>query len=340
MKRIIYLIFTVLLLWSVIYSQSGEVSNVGTTAAPFLQIGVGARAIGMGGAFVSTADDITAIYWNPAGIGRLGRPELLFVHTNWIADINFDYAAAVIPLGRFGTVGASITSLSMEEMKVRTIGLPEGTGEFFNAGDISLGLSYGFNITDRFSIGLNAKYISQKIWKESATGFGIDIGTLFTTAFHGLRIGATMLNFGTDMQMDGDDLLVYHDIDEQQLGNNDRIFAKLETSKWPLPLVFQAGIAMEIYETRSHRLTLAAEAVHPNDNSESVNFGTEYGFREFFFLRGGYRNMFQLDGEEGFTLGAGFSARVVGNFKIVIDYAYADFGRLENVQRYSLILKF
>jgi long-subunit fatty acid transport protein len=320
--------------------SSGKVTNVGTTAASFLEIGVGARAIGMGGAFVATANDITAMYWNPAGLGMLERPEVLFVHTNWLADINYDFAAATIPLGRYGTVGASLTTLSMDGMEVRTIELPDGTGEFFDAKDLALGISYGFKITDRFSIGFNGKYIYQKIWKETAQAFALDIGTLFITTFNGLRIGAVMTNFGSDMKLDGEDLLVYHDVDEQKLGNNDRIFARLETNKWPIPLNFQAGLAMEVYNSPIHRLTLATEATHPANNTESVHLGVEYAMREMFFLRAGYRNLFLEDSEEGLTLGAGFSSKFFGKLQVFLDYAYAEFGRLENAQRFSIILRF
>jgi len=68
-----------------------DVSKVGTTAAPFLEIDVGSRAIGMGSAFVAVANDATALYWNPAGISRLPGNEMVFIHSAWIADINYDF---------------------------------------------------------------------------------------------------------------------------------------------------------------------------------------------------------------------------------------------------------
>lgn len=341
MKKIIIVFLFLFVSINFLSAQSGSnVSNVATTAAPFLEIGIGARAVAMGGAFVATANDASALYWNPAGVGRLSRPELIFVHTDWLADVNFDFAGAVLPMGRLGTLGASITSLNMKDMQVRTVDQPEGTGEFFHAGDLSLMLTYGFKLTERFAIGFNAKYIYQKIWEETAQGYAIDIGSLFTTGLHGMRIGAALTNFGTDLQVTGDNLLVYHDIDPYHLGNNDRIFAQLQTNKWPLPLNFQAGVAMELFQNPVHRLTTAVEAMHPINNTESVHLGFEYAFRELFFLRAGYRNLFQEDSEEGPTFGAGFSHKFLGNLQVMIDYAYADFGQLENAQRFSFSLRF
>ena len=316
-----------------------DVSKVGITAAPFLTIGVGARATSMGGAFVATASDASALFWNPSGIARINHAEGIFSHVNWIADINYDFIGVLLPAGRFGTVGASIISLSMDDMLVRTETEPLGTGEYFQSGDLSLALSYAVNLTDRFSIGFTGKYIRQQIWKETAQGVALDIGTLFTTEFHGMRIGATLSNFGSDMTMSGEDLVQYIDIDDQKLGNNDKIFAQLNTDSWPLPLNFQVGLAMELMQNSLHRFTIAVDAIQPTDNTESINLGMEYGVREWFFLRAGYRNLFLRDGEEGVTFGAGASLKFITRIPLRFDYAFADFGRLQNIQCITIALE-
>ncbi|MBN1478885.1 PorV/PorQ family protein [candidate division KSB1 bacterium] len=335
-KRIWLCILATLFLSTGARSQgSSSVTKVGITAAPFLEIGVGAKAYGMGGAFVGTANDASALYWNPSGMARLPRSEGSFVHIDWLADINFDFIGFVLPAGRIGSFGLSITSLSMDDMLVRTEDRPTGTGEYFKTGSMAIGASYAINLTDRFSIGFTGKYLREQIWKETATGIAFDIGTLFTTNFHGMRIGATLSNFGMDMRMAGEDLLVYHDIDQTQMGNNDKIFAELQTESWPLPLTFQVGVAMEIIQSGVNRLTLALDAVQPTDNTESINLGTEYALREWVFLRAGYRNLFLKDSEEGLTFGAGAILRF-GTMKLKVDYSYAQFGVFNDIQCFAI----
>src|ERR1035437_10078997 len=176
--KILTILITFVLLSVNLFSQT---SKVGTTAAPFLEIGPGSVATGMGGAFVSVANDATSLYWNPSGIANFTNNEVTIFHANWIASTNFDYAALVLPLGGAGALGLSFTSLSMADEMVRTVDQPEGTGEYYNAGDISISLSYARNLTDRFSIGFSAKYIQETIWHESASAVAIDAGTIFRT---------------------------------------------------------------------------------------------------------------------------------------------------------------
>lgn len=339
MKRIALGVLMIGLTVSGVYGQ--KVTKVGTTAAPFLSIGVGSRAIGMGGAFVSTADDATALFWNVSGIARLPKNQIVLDHAEWIAGINFDFAGAVWQLGPLGTLGASFTSLSMGDMERTTEYQPEGTGELFSAGSFAIGLSYARNLTDRFSIGFTGKYISEKIFNSGAHGVALDIGTLYTTPFHDMKIGMSISNFGTKMQMSGRDLLVQYDIDPLRAGNNGNLNANLQTDQYDLPLMFRVGVSMNLLRSRSnHSLLVAVDALHPSDNVESLNVGTEYRFMDLISLRAGYKRLFSRDSEEGLTAGAGFQYTFLGNVGIQLDYAFQSFGRLRNVNRFSFVLMF
>jgi len=317
-----------------------NVSKVGTVAAPFLEIGVGSRAIGMGGAYTAVSDEVNGTYWNPAGCAFMKQGEAGFVHSNWIAGINFDNVSSIVPIGNGSFIGGFITSLSMEEMEIRTIDNPEGTGEMFDASDMAFGITYATLLTDRLSLGANGKYIHQTIWNESASSMAIDLGLLFKTPYKDLALGMSISNFGPDMQMTGRDLNVYHDIDPNNPGNNDEIRADLETEQWSLPLIFRFGLAMHVYNGVNSKILLAVDAIHPNDNYEYINLGTEWNWRNWFFLRAGWKTLFLDDTEQGLTFGAGLHYRLTGNMIFVSDVAYADFGRLENVIRYSLGIRF
>jgi hypothetical protein len=328
----------ILLLLSVTY-LTGQ-TKIGSTAAPFLNIAVSPRAISMGGAFIATANDVSSLYWNPAGASRSNTNEAMFSHSRWFADINYNWAGAMIKLGGAGTVGLSLTYLDYGDIEITTLSEQDGTGQFFSAHDLSMGLTYAYNLTDRFSLGGTVKYIQQTIWNSSASAFAMDLGVLFHSDINGLRIGATITNFGTEMQMDGKDLLVQHDIDPNIYGNNDQILANLQTDEFPLPLTFRIGLAMDVLDIEDHRFTLAADALHPNDNSESINVGAEYMFSNIIAFRVGYKSLFLDNSEEGLTAGVGLNYDFNADFGVKVDYAYQDFGVLDYTQHFSLGIKF
>ena len=341
MKRLQLLI--ILLFVNVGYSQNfvSNVSKVGTSAAPFLSVPIGPRAISLGGAFVAISDDATALFWNPSGIAKLNRNEFIAVHSEWIAGINHDFGGLVVQLGSGGTLGLSVISLTMDEMEVRTEIQPEGTGEFFGANDMAIGATYAKNLTDRFSIGFTGKYIFQKIWHAQASGFALDFGTLFRTdLFNGMRIGAVITNFGQDMKIDGRDLRYFLDPDPNAIGNNDKIPARVETDGWPLPLNFQFGLSTDIINQENSKLTISVDALHPSDNYESINVGTEYGLNNMIYLRAGYRNLFLADSEEGISFGAGLNISPARGTNIIVDYSYQDFGRLASINSFALSVYF
>lgn len=319
--------------------EAGQITKVGTTASQFLKVDVTPRGASLGAAFVAVANDVSALYWNAAGLSRLTQREVVIAHTDWIAGVSFDYGGVVIPLGGFGALGASVTSLNMGDMEVRTVDQPEGTGERFDAGDLAVGVSYARNLTDQFSVGLTAKYIREFIWHMNASTFAIDVGTLYRTSFHGLAIGMSISNFGGKMKFGGRDGIIYFNVNPGKAGTNDKVVADIRTDGWALPLMFRVGLAAEPVISPAHHVTVAVEALHPNDNTESVNVGIEYVMNNLIALRTGYRSLFRRDSEEGLTLGAGVNYTMKST-TLKVDYAWGDFGRLKDVQRFALGIEF
>jgi hypothetical protein len=331
----------VILLLAALPLMGQKVSKAGTTAAGFLKIDAGARGVGMGGAFVSVADDISSMYWNPAGLARMKQGEAVFSNTRWIADIAHNYAGVAVPLGQFGTVGVNAAFLTMDEMLRTTVSDPEGTGETFSAGSYAFGLAYAKNLTDRFSIGFNFKVVQERIWHSSASGAALDIGTLFDTQFQGLKIGMSISNYGTKMQMSGRDLLVQVDTDPSISGNNPSINANLQADRYDMPLLFRVGVSVDVLKgLYDSNLIVAVDALHPNDDVERANVGLEYTYRRMVSLRAGYKALFARDSEEGLSFGGGVTTKVFGRAAVRLDYAWGDFGRLKDIQKFSVGLGF
>jgi long-subunit fatty acid transport protein len=344
MKNKVIIIFMLIsLILPQVYGQSNfksDVSKKGTTAAPFLSIGQSARAIGMGSAFVGVANDVSSMYWNPAGLTKAEGINVSFDHTLWIADIKYNYLAASYSLGGMGTVGFSYTGSDIGEMNVTTINNPEGTGETFSSTQAAFSLAYAVQLTDNFSIGFSPKFIYESIWRMSATAFAMDLGVQYVTPFDDAILAMSISNFGTSMQLLGNSNLVLHDLDPVNGGNNDKIPAYLETNAWSLPLTFRVGVAYDPIKTDMHKVIFAVDALHPSDNYESINVGAEYGYNDFLFIRGGYKSLFLDTSEETFSFGFGVKQLLVGNVAVKIDYAYQDFGRFSNIQKFTLSVSF
>jgi len=337
--RTTFILLLILLLNLPVFSQN--VTKVGTTAAGFLNIDVGARAVGMGSAYVTLSDDPTGIYWNPAGLARITSSQTMFSHTSWLLDINFDFAAVTVPVQGLGTIGVSAIFLTMDDMERTTIDQPMGTGEFFSAGSYSFALSYARSLTDRFAIGGNVKFIHEKIYHSSANGLAIDIGTMFETQFNGLMIGMSISNYGTKMKMSGRDMLIQSDIDPSISGNNENINSHLDTDAFDLPLIFRVGLSMDVLKGAGNsNLILAVDALHPNNDVEYMNVGGEYVFNNMVALRAGYKSLFARDSEMGLSFGGGIKYRVFGFTELMLDYAYQDFGLLKDIQKFTLTLGF
>lgn len=319
---------------------TGEVNKKGSSAAQFLEIGIGARALSMGSAFTAIANDATALYWNPAGITQLSQASVSGTHTEWFADMSLDYIAALVPVGNGQQIGVSLTVFNaVEKQIVRTVAYPQGTGEYYSAVDIALALSYGLKITDRFACGLTGKYIRQQIWHEISSGYAVDIGLLYMTRLKGLNLGASISNFGTDMRLAGRDLRRAHDEDPVHY-SNDKLNTMLETDAFPLPLLFRFGLAYSFSPLKYNDVTLAVDLLHPSNNVEYLNVGLEYLLGKLLYLRVGYESLFDPEAENGLSYGAGINYRLLQRTAINFDYAYVDWGRLSFVQHFTIGLTF
>ena len=340
MRKINIILITILFILSISGSSLAGISKTGTSASKFLNLSIPPRAIAMGGAFSSICNDASAMYWNVAGIAQLGKNEVIFTHTNWLADIKINYAGFVFPLGEFGNVGVNVTAMTMDDMDETTEFYPEGTGNTFGAGSYAFGLSYGRYLYTNFMIGVNIKYISETISQSSAQGLAIDIGTIFTTPFWGIKFATSITNFGTKMRMTGDDLLIKKGLDDTRSGSNDQLDTYLSTDAFELPLRLQIGASRDII-LNEQRLTLAIDAAHPNDNTEYVNIGAELGLlNEMVFLRGGYKTLFIEFPEEGLTLGGGFNYNKIDGYGLQIDYAFQQMKYLGDLHTFGFIFRF
>ncbi len=329
MNRVFCLLITLI---SALYSQN---PNLGTAGAQFLQIPIGAKNAALGSAVVGSVDDATAIFWNPAGIANVNSISIHFSFFNWFKFFDINAFAVAKNFGDLGTLGTSILVMNMDRMEITTELEPNGTGRYFDAQDMAIGLSYARFMTDRFRFGLSIKYIYQRIWNETANGIAFDIGTQYTLDFNNLTIAMAMTNFGPDLNMSGEDLNVIHDRNKNF--PLERLTpARLATDDYPLPLHFQVGIAMDLYKSEFVKSKIGIDASHPNDNNERLHFGTEITFFDLISLRGGYKYNYD---DEDFTFGTGIKT-VFSDYKFSFDYSFSAFKILPNVHRISLNLEF
>lgn len=331
-RTIMKSVILVLLFSAGIFAQN----KVGTTAASFLGISIGPRAQAMGSAYVADAQDVTALYWNPGALAMLPSGEFMVSHTNWLLDTGFNWLGLSMNLGSGTALGVSLTQLDIGRTEITTIEQQEGTGRYWDAQELAFGLTVSKKLTNRFSIGGTFKYITQHIWNEAASTVALDLGFLFHTNFDGLRLGMNISNYGPDMQLAGDDLLYRIDIDPEHNGNNETLVARLKTDAYPLPLYFRFGLAYDLINEEKNRFTIAADAIHPTDNVESVNMGCEYMWNNIFALRGGYKSLFYDESRESWTAGLGVQYYLFGFGKIRIDYAFLAFKDFSDIQTFSV----
>jgi hypothetical protein len=327
--------------------EAAAQSRVSTTAAQFLTIGTGARGSALGHAYTASATGADALYWNPAGVARTdaagNRGAVFFSNTQWLMEIDYNAFGLTVPVTRSGVAGLSIAMMDYGRMPVTTVNMPDGTGESFGAMDLVAGLSYAQPLTDMFYIGGTFKYVRQNIYDMSAGTVAFDIGFVLDSPYlNGLRLGASIMNFGGQMQMRGVNARRFITIDPQNSGSNDKLPAHLHTDSWDLPLSFKFGAALPVVRTNSVRLELLADAQQTNDNNLNADFGAELRFllgNVTFDLRGGYKDFPLTEVDNHLTLGGGLDLRFTG-IRIGADFGFMPFDALGSVRMLDLRLFF
>ncbi len=319
MKKFIYIfLFTAYCLLPTAYLSYASYEKVGTTGSQFLKIPMGARPIGMGGAFCGLCDDINAIFFNPAGLTQIEKGEIALTYISWFEDVNSGYFAYTRKIGNFGTVGISITYFNIGNIPRTSInqdGECVDEGKNFSAWDISPQISYAKKLPKNVSFGINLKAIKRRIDNVSSNlGFAIDLGILHKPQ---VKIGPGKIRSG---------LLV------QNLGTK----MKFEDEYDAMPINIKLGVAY-ILNFNQNKLNFTLDGNYPLDNRINGNFGVEYIYKNFLSIRSGFKTetVSDIDFLSGLSLGAGFK---IGRYGI--DYAWIPYGDLGNTHRISLLIRF
>jgi hypothetical protein len=305
--------------------------NLGSSGAQFLKIPLCAKESGMAGAVVGLTDEASSIFWNPAGIAKVQGIDMQFTYMRWFDLFDMNAAALAYNIGEAGVLGVSAISFTSGPIEITNEQSPNGTGQYYDAQDIAIGVTYARFLTNEFNVGLTVKYINESIWHESASGVAFDIGTQYRLGFQNLTIAMCMSNFGADLQFAGSDLEV-----RKQYDSNYPLSrlapADLRTTAFPLPLNFQVGVGFDVYKSDFLNIVGEVDAVHPNDNNERLQFGTQISVFDRFYIRGGY--IYNHDTED-YAFGAGANVPT-GNTVITFGYSYSNYKILPSVHRISV----
>ena len=234
--------------------------------------------------------------------------EVSINHVVWAADTRLSTAIlAFNPRSIPGTLAVSVRSFWMDPQLVRTAHSPEGTGQTFDSGTTSFGLSYARFFTDKFSAGVTLNYLHMGLAEVAVNTGAMDFGIMYRIGIKDLKLGMTIQNLGSKFTFD-----------ERE-------------SK--LPVIFKVGTSFNAMRNERQRLTCALEFQHPADNLERANVGLEWALNELFFARGGYHINYDTD---GLAFGFGAAIRTGANTKLQADYSAVDMDALGYVHRFTL----
>ncbi len=296
--------------------------RAGTAGFQFLEVPVDPRGAALGGTAVSTADDASALFGNPALAARGGQTQLTAAHLAYFAGVDMNYAAVTQRVGGF-TVGAHVQTLDSGEMDVTDeFSGPNGTGQTFRYLGVVGGLSVSQALTDLFAYGVTAKVAREASADVAMTVPLLDLGVHYRVGTTGAAIGVAIRNFGLNGHADGE-------IERPTVEGGTVVEDEFEDLV--PPTTFMLGVGYEVIRSGDHALTVAGQLTNPNDNAEQLNVGAEYVWGGLLSLRAGYR--FGVEEVTMPSLGFGIQVPGLGDRRIRADYGYDQLDRLGATHR-------
>ncbi|MBA2323384.1 MAG: PorV/PorQ family protein [Pseudonocardiales bacterium] len=338
-------------------------TGFGTTSAEFLLLGAGARGVALGGAFAAIATDVSALYYNPGGAALIERPGILLGTQDYVADTRYSWGGVAFPFsGGARSIGFQLGTFGFKDQPVYTEEQPDGSGGTYSVSQTFLGATFAQNFSDRFSAGVTAKYVNDRLGTVSGNAFAVDFGTNFHASLnnHPVKFSFTLANLGSNLSYSGTG--VRGQVPRTPISGQDETptlpqQADLSTKDFPLPTIFRVGLAYDLITGESNRLTVLGDFNQPNSNKPGFVFGSEWASQKLggsdfgFALRGSYShsggNNIELTNAsqtalgdeqnlEGLAFGGGVTYGADTGFGLGLDYAYKYLGILGPTNFFSL----
>jgi hypothetical protein len=351
-------------------TSSGDLDDVvnqnntpfGATSAEFLLLGAGARGTALGGAFAALADDVSALYYNPAGAALIDRAGAMVSTYDYVAETRYSWVGLAFPFsGGARTFGLQFGTFGFSDQPVYTVAQPDGTGSLYSVSETFVGATYAENFSDRFSAGLTAKFIFDNLGDASGTAFAVDFGTNFHAMLnnHPVRFSFVLANLGSNISYGGDALISA--TPRVPLPGEDPVPSlpqpsELRSKSFPLPTTFRVGLAYDLVAATSTRLTVLGDFNQPTNNKAGFVFGGELAFNRLggsgfgVDVRSSYSYTAAnnidpttvataLNDEanlQGMAVGGGLNYGTDNGFSIGFDYAYKYMGVLGGTNFFTL----
>lgn len=316
------------LLHAQIFPSFGD-SRTATTGWQFLKFDPCARSAAMSGAFLAVTDDVSALYWDPAGLTRMdsAKYHAEVDHTHYVSNTSLSFAGIAHRINKNSVLGVSMQYFDSGNMDVTTEFMPFGTGQTFRASDLGLGVSFAQQLTKLFAYGVTVKYIREQLAEVHTQNVVFDFGFQYDIGIANTRFAVGISNFGFNTAPQGS-------ITAETLAGT---VTYDDFKSIAVPTVFRLGFAWDALKNENNILTCAAQLNHPTDNNETYALGLEYGWHHILYARTGY--LFASDESAFPTFGFGFTLpRYFG--ALHIDYAYCYENHLGSIHRIGIGLNF